>query len=402
MNLQQMVKRILDLRQNHNIELTLLAVCPNSEAVLEAAIQAASRNNTPMLFAATLNQIDRDGGYTGWTPAQFVAKMTHYAKKYSFTGNLLPCLDHGGPWQKDQHRHQGLSFEATTQEVKDSIVAVLAAGYTLLHIDATLNPSPALDVIVAQTLELVEFAEHERIRLGLPPIAYEIGTEAVQGGVTDMDWLQAFLNHFYQGLADRDLVDAMPAFIEAQLGTDLHTVGFDAGTAQQIFDLASPHGALAKGHYTDWVDNIGDYPSVGIGGANVGPELTAIEYDALLSLAAREAALVRQNPHLVPSNITEILTNEIIASNRWQKWLQPHEHSLYDLTQERRHWILQTCARYIWTVPNVITARERLYNNLAPTMNDPHQWVVMTIAAAIERYIVAFNLFNANAYFTNA
>ena len=49
-------------KENH----TLLAVCPNSELVLKAAIRAAKRADAPILFAATLNQVDIDRGYTGW------------------------------------------------------------------------------------------------------------------------------------------------------------------------------------------------------------------------------------------------------------------------------------------------------------------------------------------------
>lgn len=90
-----MIERVIALRQQE-ITLTLLAVCPNSEAVLGAAVLAAARNNAPMLFAATLNQVDRDGGYTGWTPAEFVRKMRDYARPYGCHEALYPCLDHGG------------------------------------------------------------------------------------------------------------------------------------------------------------------------------------------------------------------------------------------------------------------------------------------------------------------
>ena len=87
------VQRIIFLRKRRNIKITLLAICPNSEAVLEAAILSASRNNTPMLFAATLNQVDRDKAYTGWTQFEFVEKLKYYAKKYKWSGPLYPCLE---------------------------------------------------------------------------------------------------------------------------------------------------------------------------------------------------------------------------------------------------------------------------------------------------------------------
>ncbi len=65
--IKSLVQRVKEL-QDEDIPITLLAVCPNSDAVLEAAIEVAARTLAPMLFATTLNQVDRDGGYTGWTP----------------------------------------------------------------------------------------------------------------------------------------------------------------------------------------------------------------------------------------------------------------------------------------------------------------------------------------------
>ena len=66
--LNEIVHRIIELREYQADPMTLLAVCPNSEAVLEAAIRCAGAHQTPMLLAATLNQVDRDGSYTHWTP----------------------------------------------------------------------------------------------------------------------------------------------------------------------------------------------------------------------------------------------------------------------------------------------------------------------------------------------
>ncbi|MCS7260370.1 MAG: class II D-tagatose-bisphosphate aldolase, non-catalytic subunit, partial [Anaerolineae bacterium] len=77
--LNEIVARMIALRAQ-GIQLTLLAACPNSAAVLEAAVKVAAANNLPMLFAATLNQVDRDGGYTGWTPQTFVTAIRHYAE----------------------------------------------------------------------------------------------------------------------------------------------------------------------------------------------------------------------------------------------------------------------------------------------------------------------------------
>lgn len=400
-----MIERLITLRERDGIAMTLLAVCPNSDAVLEAAVQAAARNNAPMLFAATLNQVDRDGGYTGMTPAQFVRQMRAYAGKYHAHDALYPCLDHGGPWLKDAHTRDRLSLEATTAEVKASLTAMLEAGYQLLHIDPTVDRSldgpPPIAVVVQRSLDLIAHAEAERARLGLPPVAYEVGTEEVHGGLVDLSAFEAFLQQLHTALAESGLLHAWPAFVVAQVGTDLHTTTFDKEVAAALYRIVVPYGSLVKGHYTDWVENPADYPVAGMGGANVGPEFTAEEYDALAALVARETALARSASRLQPSRFMETLTAAVDASNRWQKWLQPHEQGkpLPDLSPERRDWLVKTGARYVWAAPEVLAARQRLYDNLRPIMGDPHQWVVDRITASIERYIVAFNLFNARQDF---
>jgi len=401
--IRDLIRSLITLREQRGLRLTLLAVCPNSSSVLEAAVLAAAQNNAPMLFAATLNQVDRDGGYTGWTQQEFVAAMRDFAAKYHWDGPLYPCLDHGGPWLKDIHTLRGLSLEETMREVKASLTASLEAGYCLLHIDPTVDrtlppgtPVP-IETVVARTVELIEYAEAERKRLGLPPVDYEVGTEEVHGGLVDFTTFERFISGLREGLAARGLLDAWPCFIVAKVGTDLHTTYFDPETASRLYDLVAPLGSLIKGHYTDWVENPEAYPQSGMGGANVGPEFTAEEVSALADLDAKEQTLCRYRPDLQPSNFMQALEEAIIASGRWEKWRLPDEQGLSfaELSPERRAWLVQTGARYIWATPTVVAARRKLYDNLKLVMPDPHAYVVKHIVRAIDRYITAFNLFDA-------
>jgi hypothetical protein len=136
-----------------------------------------------------------------------------------------------------------------------------------------------------------------------------------------------------------------------------------------------------------------------MGGANVGPEFTAAECLALRDLSAKERALCRNHPELEPSGFMAALGGAVLESDRWQKWLQPDEQGrdFAALAPERREWLVQTGARYVWTAPGVVKARERLYANLTHVLPDPHAYVVDRIAAAIDRYVNAFNLFDALA-----
>ncbi len=400
-NLKTLLKQIADLRQREGKHVTLLAACPNSAAVLEAAVKCAALNNTPMLFAATLNQVDRDGGYTRWTPAEFVRQVRSFAEKYTWEGPLYPCLDHGGPWLKDRHTLDGLTFEQTFEEVKLSLVACLEAGYQLLHVDPTVDrtivppgaPVP-IETVVARTVELIAHAESERRRLGLPEVVYEVGTEEVHGGLVDFDAFNAFLVGLRQGLDQRGLSQAWPGFIVARVGTDLATTFFDPEVARRAVETAAPYGSLIKGHYTDWVENPQAYPASGMGGANVGPEFTAEEVRALQMLSDSENELRHQEPQVKPSHFMQVLEQAVVDSGRWKKWLEPAEKGkqFSRLAPARRTWLVETGARYIWTDPAVEDARQKLYNNLHIVMPDPHEFVVDRIVAAMDKYVEAFNL----------
>jgi tagatose-1,6-bisphosphate aldolase non-catalytic subunit AgaZ/GatZ len=236
-----------------------------------------------------------------------------------------------------------------------------------------------------------------------------VGTEEVHGGLVDYNAFKAFVEMLRQGLAARGLDQAWPCFIVGKVGTDLHTTDFDPETAQRLYHTVSPYGSLIKGHYTDWVSNPHDYPASGMGGANVGPEFTSEEYLALADLCVIEDELFQDGEAAGRSNFLTVLEAAVYDSGRWQKWLQPDEYPheageigsddtqdvWYGLTPERRSWLTQTGARYIWTAPTVLAARDTLYQNVSPVISDPHQTVVDRIARSMQKYVVAFNLFDA-------
>jgi tagatose-1,6-bisphosphate aldolase non-catalytic subunit AgaZ/GatZ len=352
-----------------------------------------------MLFAATLNQVDIDGGYTAWTPEGFGALLRRLAVIHKWDGPLVVCLDHGGPWLKDLHRTQGWSLPSTMDALRASLRACLLAGYQLLHIDATVDASqpgngqsPAIETVIQRTVALIEHAEAERARLGLAPVDYEVGTEEVHGGLADEATFDRFVSGLRHRLDERSLLRAWPCFVVGKVGTDLHTTFFDPATARRLSDRVAPFGSLIKGHYTDWVANPQDYPSSGMGGANVGPELTTVEVHALRELEDTENAMPERAFEL--SHFGRVLEQAVQASGRWRKWLLPDEHGLPfgDLTSERRKWLVETGARYVWAEATVLEARRRLYSNVRSSVADPHQTVVERIVRAIERYLEAFQL----------
>lgn len=397
--LSELIDRVLELERERRRNFTLLAVCPNSEAVLEAAVRAASQHRAPLLLAATLNQVDRDGGYTGWTPAEFVEKSRQLVDEEGSATRVYACLDHGGPWLKDQHSRERWSFEDTFAEVKRAIAACVEAGYQLLHIDTTVDRSLATEgrldvaVMVERTIVLIGYAEEMRKNFGKDRVLYEVGSEEVAGGLVDMRRFDEYLSLLRRGLEARNLGHAWPVFVVAQIGTDLHTTTFDPGAVAVVNDRILGLGSLIKGHYTDWVDQAQAYPITGVGAANVGPEFTAEEFLALESLEEEEVRLCA-DLGLERSGVTSAIVAAVEDSGRWRKWLQPGEKALAfeSLSAERRRWLVMTGARYIWRTSAVVDARARLYRNLKRVHPDPHRLVVDRIAARIGDYLQHFRM----------
>ncbi|MCL5994482.1 MAG: class II D-tagatose-bisphosphate aldolase, non-catalytic subunit [Chloroflexi bacterium] len=380
---------------------TLLAVCPNSEAVLKAALVAARDQRAPMLFAATLNQVDLDGGYTGWRQADFVNLVRSYCREIGCTSTVVCCLDHGGPWLKDRQRQAQYSYEAAMAGVKDSLVACIDAGYELLHVDPTVDvrlqagETIHIRVVAQRTLELIDHAERHRRARGLPRVSYEVGTEEVHSGLANLDNFRALLDALKQGLPARGLGDVWPVFVVGKVGTDLHTTEFDAEVAGTLAAVAEPYGSVIKGHYSDNVSNPEAYPRSRMGGANVGPEFTEIEYETLIALQQQEMSALGRTQGV--SDIGAVLEHAVERSERWKKWLHPDEEGrpFGAIAPERRGWLTRTGCRYIWTDPEVLAARQTLYRNLATRGVDAERMVIDCIAQRIGHYCRAFHLVGA-------
>ena len=328
---EKLLQRIAELERETGIRRTLFAACPNSTAVIKAAFRAAKRNNAPIYFAATLNQIDCDGGYTGMRPDEFVKLVRMEAAAVNFDGIYIVAIDHGGPWLKDKQRTEKWSTEAAMDGVKRSFEAALLAGYDLIHVDPTVDINvPAgqtidIRLVAARTVELIRHCETFRRAKGLPEISYEVGTEEVHGGLADERTFDTFIAELKAGLAREGLSDVWPCFIVGKVGTDLHTTLFDTEVARSLTAKVRPLGSYIKGHYTDGVSNPQDYPLCGMGAANVGPEFTMSEYDGLAELERTEQKLLAEGRIDMRSRITETLERLVEASGRWKKGLLPAE-----------------------------------------------------------------------------
>ncbi|MBO7643993.1 MAG: class II D-tagatose-bisphosphate aldolase, non-catalytic subunit [Bacteroidales bacterium] len=401
---EQLLHRIDELQRETGIPRTIFAACPNSPTVIRASLRAAKRNNAPIYFAATLNQIDCDGGYTGMTQEAFTRTVRFETERVNFTGPVIVAIDHGGPWLKDRQRTEKWSVEDAMNGVKKSFEAAVLAGYDLIHVDPTVDinvpKGEIIDIhlVAARTVELIAHTEKFRKEKGLPAISYEVGTEEVHGGLADETTFDTFISDLQKGLIGAGLPDVWPCFIVGKVGTDLDTTIFDGEVAKRLTARVRPLGSYIKGHYTDDVANPEEYPLCGMGAANVGPEFTMSEYRALCELEQLEKKLEAEGKVAVLSNMRETLLKEVHDSHRWEKWLHEDElgKDLGELTPDRQDWIVATCCRYIWQQPATLAARGFLYSNLERLGYDPEEVVLGRIERDMDKYFRAFNLIGLN------
>jgi len=398
------LKRIDELEEQDGIKRTIFAACPNSISVIKAALRAAKRWNSPIKFAATLNQVDTDRGYTSLTQEEFVNGIKQEAHRINLNVPVIVAVDHGGPWLKDLHTIEKWSFEKSFNAVKKSFEASIKAGYDLIHVDPTVDitlpkgENISIETVANRTLDLIAHTEQYRKAGRFARIAYEVGTEEVHGGLADIATFHKFLELLKTGLKDRGLKEIWPCFVVGKVGTDLHTTTFDSETAKMLTAIAREYGSVIKGHYSDGVTNPEAYPLSGMGAANVGPEFTEKEYEGLLELEQLEKTLFNQRKVADRSQISLVLRDAVVNSGRWKKWLNSGEDSVnFDMiSPERRNWLIGTGCRYIWQNPEVIASRMQLYGNLDSKGILAEEIVLSHIESAMDKYFAAFNLRNLN------
>lgn len=387
-----------------SLSATLLGVGPMSEAVIRATIELAREKRFPVFFIASRNQVDLHefgGGYVkGWDQHDFVASIHRISDELSFDGPTFICRDHGGPWQRDDERKLKLPLEEAMERAKSSFMADLKAGFNLFHVDATKDPhreGPVpYEVVIERTLELVTAIESARVRDGLPPVAYEIGTEETTGGLTDEHAFDEFLRKYIAESGRRSL--PRPSFIVGQTGTLIkmrRNVGeFSPETASRLIAVAKKFGVGFKEHNADYLEDrlLEMHPKLGIAAANVAPSFGAAETCAYLDLAAVEEGIKG-----TPSTFRVSLEQAALVSERWKKWLSDEEG---DWTRERiasdpekLSEITKVAGHYVFDDPKVKKEREEMCAFLEKERGMRTQRrVIEVIKASVDRYVRSFSL----------
>ncbi|WP_277185362.1 D-tagatose-bisphosphate aldolase, class II, non-catalytic subunit [Caballeronia sp. BR00000012568055] len=359
----------------------IYSICSAHPWVLEAAMQQALEDNTPLLIESTSNQVDQYGGYTGMKPADFVRFVYKIADEVGFDrARLILGGDHLGP-----NAWRALPAEEAMQKAEALIEAYVSAGFGKIHLDASMpcggDPERLSDDVVAERASrLCAVGENAAKREGIlrKPV-YVIGTEVpVPGGaseelegveVTHRDAALETVAIHRKAWHARGLDDAWQRVIAlvVQPGVEFdHTkvIDYQPELASDLSEaLTQLPGMVFEAHSTDYqkAEALRHLVHDGFAILKVGPGVTFALREALFALADIEAELV---PSHEQSKLREVIEKVMLDKpGNWERYYHGNAREQHLL----RTYSYSDRVRYYWTDADIAAAAQTLLRNLEST-----------------------------------
>jgi D-tagatose-1,6-bisphosphate aldolase subunit GatZ/KbaZ len=360
------------------------SICSANPFVLEASVQQALVDGSPLLIESTCNQVNQEGGYTSMTPAAFRDHVWDIADQFGLQRHqLLLGGDHlgPGPWQHEP-------AESAMTKARVLVRDCVRAGYAKIHLDASMKcaDDPA-DSPLEKSISAMRTAElclaAEQVHNGLYPDrtapCYVIGTEVPTPGGTQkekddiavtkvedaQDTIELTREAFKQaGLAAAwDRVVAVVVEPGVEFGDNV-LFEYNRRAAARLSQFIEGYDSLVfEAHSTDYQARsalralVEDHFAI----LKVGPALTFAFREAVFALAMIEAEWLSGRGEVELSDIREVLDNTMLDDPaHWKKHYTGSEADI----QLARKYSLSDRSRYYWPKTEVQNALVRLLNNL--------------------------------------
>lgn len=376
MNLNTLIER-----HKSGVPVGIAGICSAHPVVLEATLALGRDTGRPVLIESTCNQVNHRGGYTGQTPAEFVAHVARQAERVGLPRErLILGGDHlgPGPWQK-------MPAAVAMDEARALVAAYAQSGYAKIHLDASMPladdpPGPlAVATIAERAADLAVVAEAHR-RPGAPPPVYVIGTEVpVAGGLPGEE-------HSFAVTRPTDAAETLAAsrkaFVARGLGDtwqrvialvvqpgveygDETIIDYDRPAAADLSRFVeSQPGLVYEAHSTDYQTPaalralVEDHFAI----LKVGPALTFAYREALFALEAIEVEWLGGRAGVELSRLRATLDAAMVANPAyWRPYYGGDDAAL----ARKRAYSFSDRSRYYWPVPEVGMAVTRLQANLS-------------------------------------
>jgi D-tagatose-1,6-bisphosphate aldolase subunit GatZ/KbaZ len=369
------VRVLLDLVGRHRAgkPLGIPSVCSAHPLVLAAALRHAREQGGHVLIEATSNQVNQDGGYTGWRPAAFRDLVWTLAEEIGLARErVLLGGDHLGPncWQAQPARE---ALERAAILVREYV----AAGFRKIHLDCSMScgddPRALADeVIAARSATLAAECEDAWRRAGGDAPVYVIGSEVpTPGGAQETlaalkvteprDALATIAAHHTAFLA-QGLEAAWERVIGlvVQPGVEFdhdRVIGYVPEKARALSGcLAREPRLVFEAHSTDYQSEdalaalVRDHFAI----LKVGPALTFALREAIWALDGIEREwLGEERSSQVRATVLAAMR---AAPGHWSKYYHGEGREL----ELKLEYSLSDRIRYYWQVPAVVAALSRL------------------------------------------
>jgi D-tagatose-1,6-bisphosphate aldolase subunit GatZ/KbaZ len=350
------------------------SICSANRFVIEACMQQALEDNSPLLVESTCNQVNQYGGYTGMNAAAFTSYIGEIARQMDFPGErLILGGDHLGPYP-----WAGENPASAMDKARRLAQEYVKAGYVKIHLDASmpLGGEAGIDLATsaqraAALCQAAEDAASQRDPRYLP--RYVIGTEVPPpGGAREMedaaqathpDDVQQTLAIARHAFRQRGLEAAWERVIAVvvQPGVeygDEFISAYQRDQGAQLSDLIEGYPNLVyEAHSTDYQTPealrqlVEDHFAI----LKVGPALTFAFREAVFALAAIEKEWLGE------SHLIDIIEAAMQADpGYWQGYYRGDERQL----AFARKYSLSDRIRYYWARPEMQAALDELITRL--------------------------------------
>jgi D-tagatose-1,6-bisphosphate aldolase subunit GatZ/KbaZ len=361
----------------------ITSICSINRYVVEAALEQARADDSPVLIESTCNQVNQFGGYSGLRPADFRAYIESMAAARDFPfSRVILGGDHLGPFP-----FRSEPAPAAMEKARDMVRCYVQAGFAKIHLDPSMrlagdpgDPAAPLDprIVAERCAELAAVAEQALGGASTGP-SYIIGSDVPTPGgsdevesevhITTAEELERTIDMIRASFLERDLGAAWERVIAVvvQPGVEQgdHTIlEYDRARAAHLAQAIRRHpGLVFEGHSTDYQTPraLAQMVEDGIAILKVGPALTGALREAVFLLALIEEQLLALHPSRGPSMIVEALDTAMRANPvHWKGHYSAEERQ----AAFSRKYSLLDRIRYYWNVPEVEKSLSLLIENL--------------------------------------
>ena len=381
--------KIMSVIRKHKsgLPVGITSICSVNEFVIKASMLNAKKHETLLLIESTSNQVDQFGGYTGMTPNIFRDYVYRLADSLEFPKeNIALGGDHLGPnaWQNDVSK-------SAIEKAKTQISAYVNAGYSKIHLDASMKCAddgdkklPLSPAVVAERAAIMCKAAEEAAVTRANSIeqpVYIIGTDVPPPGGSKEE------NDLLKVTSSEEMEETVKLSKEAFLKYGLEKAwdrvaavvvqpGVEFGD-EKIFDYKRDKAAgLTKGieknkqlvfeaHSTDFQlagslkQMVEDHFAI----LKVGPWLTYAFREAVFALVSIEEELFSNRKDISLSNLINVV--ESVMNQKPGYWEKYYFGNDEDDIKFKKKYSLSDRIRYYWNDNLIMKSLEKLFRNLS-------------------------------------